>query len=678
MSKSNAKAIFIGLLLLILNFTINLSSPRAQTPYQTQQVVGNLALPNHVTSARDGSGRLFILLKSGLIKVHNPATGATTDFLDITSRVLTTNTVNSERGLLGLAFHPQFQQNRRFFVYYTRQPDGAIQVGEYRVSASNPNVAETIEKTIITIPHAENSNHNGGTVAFGPDGYLYLAPGDGGSQNDPPNNAQNLNVLLGKMLRIDVNVPEGSAQPYLIPPDNPFAGATPGADEIYAYGFRNPYRFSFDRAGSRQLYIGDVGQNQIEEIDIGQRGANYGWRVYEGTNCTGNDPQLCAGGATPLTQTPPIFQYTHTGGRCSITGGFVYRGRRGTFPQGAYVYGDYCSGEIWMLLNGNNTLVLDTAFFITSFGEDDQGEIYFTTNSTTAGTVQKLVNPNAVAPRRPIADFDGDGITDLSVFRPSQGVWYINDSSLNRMRAVHFGTQNDQPVPADFDGDGKTDIAVFRNGFWYSLNSSNNAFRAFQFGTTGDIPVAGDYDGDGSDDYAVYRNNFWYIWQSSNNQFRAINWGLTGDKPVPADYDGDDKTDVAVVRGDQSGALIWYVLQSSNNSLLGLQWGGITHTPVPADYDGDRKADFAVIVNNQTFYIRRSSNNTLQTATVLSGTNTPAIGDFDGDGKADPTVTFNYADTTKGWQIVQSTNNVRREVQYGLAEDLPIPAREVP
>ena len=204
-------------------------------------------------------------------------------FLDITTRVL----AGGERGLLGLAFHPGFASNRRFFVDYTRRPDGAIVIAEYQASAVDPNVADSTERPVLVVAHPF-SNHNGGMVEFGPDGFLYIAMGDGGSANDPDRRAQSIDDLLGKILRIDVDRPNGSV-PYSSPASNPFFGATRGRDEIFALGMRNPWRFSFDRA-TGQLYVGDVGQGAIEEIDIVTLGGNYGWRIWEGTSCTGARP----------------------------------------------------------------------------------------------------------------------------------------------------------------------------------------------------------------------------------------------------------------------------------------------------------------------------------------------------------------------------------------------------
>jgi len=367
----------------------------APTAVQLQPVLSGLSSTVFVTHAHDGTNRLFILEQIGRIRVAQPGATTTTVFLDIVSRVLS----GGERGLLGLAFHPQYSSNGRFFVYYTRQTDGALTIAEYHVTSGDPNVADPNSEIVFggnfPIPHPGQSNHNGGMMAFGPDGYLYMGTGDGGGSNDQfgqIGNAQNIDVLLGKMLRIDVNTPNG-ALPYSSPPTNPFFGATPGADEIYTYGMRNPWRWSFDR-GTGQLWVGDVGQGAREEIDIVTLGGNYGWRVMEGMIC--NPFYFPSGVCTPPTGSIlPIFDYTHSSGRCSITGGYVYRGTRGTVPTGAYVYGDYCTGEIWQLQGGVSTLLIDTALNITSFGEDEAGEIYVVGQN---GTINRLTTTPAPSP----------------------------------------------------------------------------------------------------------------------------------------------------------------------------------------------------------------------------------------------------------------------------------------
>ena len=339
-------------------------------------VTTGLASPLFVGNAGDFSNRLFIVEQGGMVKVLQPGSSTPTVFLDIRTRVV----AGGEQGLLGLAFHPQYAGNGRFFVYYTRTGDGTVVVAEYHVS-SNPNVADPTETVILTIPHPMNTNHNGGMMAFGPDGYLYIGVGDGGAGNDPPNNAQNIDVLLGKILRIDINAP---GVPYQSPPTNPFFGTTPGRDEIFAYGWRNPWRFSFDR-NTHVQWVGDVGQGAREEVDTPVvNGGNYGWRVFEGMLCTNIDP----GCSSPQNYIFPIFDYDHTLGRCSITGGYVYRGSQGALPTGTYVYGDYCTGEIFGWNGSSQSLLLDTAMNISSFGEDEAGELYVV---GLGGTVHKIV-----------------------------------------------------------------------------------------------------------------------------------------------------------------------------------------------------------------------------------------------------------------------------------------------
>src|SRR5215216_5128953 len=349
------------------------------------QVFSGLTSPVYITNSHDQTNRLFIIEKPGRIKVARPNANTASIFLDISSSVLSSG---SEQGLLGLAFHPQFAQNRRFFVDYTRRGDGATVIAEYQASQFNADTADANERVLLVIPQPFE-NHNGGMVEFGRDGFLYIGMGDGGSGNDPGNRAQNTGELLGKMLRIDVDRTEGSL-PYASPADNPFSGPTPGRDEIYAYGLRNPWRFSFDRA-TGELYAADVGQGAREEINIITRGGNYGWRVMEGNSCTSNDPALCI----PSRFVAPIAEYNHTNGRCSITGGYVYRGTKGTLPAGAYVYGDFCTGEIF-LLNGNSSVeLLDTDLSVSSFGEDEAGEIYVV---SLAGTIHRFVNTVEIPP----------------------------------------------------------------------------------------------------------------------------------------------------------------------------------------------------------------------------------------------------------------------------------------
>jgi glucose/arabinose dehydrogenase len=395
-------------------------------------VFSGLNGPVYITNAHDQTNRLFILEKPGRIRVAQPGATTTSIFLDISSAVQSSG---GEQGLLGLAFHPQFASNRRFFVNYTRRGDGATVVAEYHASQSNPNLADTNERVLLVVQQPFE-NHNGGMIEFGRDGFLYIGMGDGGSGNDPGNRAQNTGDLLGKMLRIDVDRTEGSLA-YASPEDNPFSGATPGRDEIYAYGLRNPWRFSFDRV-TGELYAADVGQGAREEINIITRGGNYGWRVMEGNSCTNIDPALCIASRFVA----PIAEYNHTNGRCSITGGYVYRGTKATLPAGAYVYGDFCTGEIFLLSGNSSIELLDTNLSISSFGEDEAGEIYVV---SLAGTIHRFVNTDVIPP----APFN---ITRAIVRRRSSG------------EAL-------QPVTTKSNGK-KYEIVVFEEGAFPVLESS--------------------------------------------------------------------------------------------------------------------------------------------------------------------------------------------------------------
>ena len=345
-----------------------LSVPTAAfSQIQLVPVVSGLSSPVFVGNADDSLNRLFIVEQAGVIKVLQPGGSEPTVFLDIRTRIL----AGGERGLLGLAFHPQYVSNGRFFVFYTRAGDGALVIAEYAASPPSSNTASSAEEVLLTIPHPGFSNHNGGMLAFGRDGFLYIGVGDGGGANDPNNNAQNVNSLLGKILRIDVN----SGTTYTSPADNPFFGPIDGLDEIFAYGARNPWRFSFDRE-TGELWVGDVGQGAREEVDTPiQSGGNYGWPYFEGNLCTtkGVNANQCALRDNYLF---PLFDYEHIGGRCSLTGGYVYRGSDNAVATGTYLYGDYCSGEIFARSGSTSSVLLDTTMLISSFGEDELGEVY--------------------------------------------------------------------------------------------------------------------------------------------------------------------------------------------------------------------------------------------------------------------------------------------------------------
>ena len=354
-------------------------------------------IPNLVgiEHAGDGSDRLFLVDQDGRILVYTGGSSPLqAPFLDITSIVL----FNGEQGLLGLAFHPDYENNGFFYVNYTNN-SGNIVVARYQASPPSGNVANPNSGTVLlTIAHPTHSNHNGGQIRFGPDGYLYVATGDGGSGGDPANNGQNLNSLLGKILRIDV---DGGA-PYAIPPTNPFVGTTGARGEIWSYGLRNPWRFTFDRQ-TGDMFIADVGQGLWEEIDFepaGSGGRNYGWRRMEGTHCF-NPSSNCQTGSLVL----PIVEYPHSLG-CSVTGGFRYRGGDVSAYIGTYFFADYCSGRIWGASpNGDGSWtavqLLDTNLLISTFGEDAAGNLYVG-HLAASGALYRITAATAV-PRLTIA-----------------------------------------------------------------------------------------------------------------------------------------------------------------------------------------------------------------------------------------------------------------------------------
>ena len=364
----------LSLLLLVLAAAV---PPAASAAVTLDQLASGLEPLTQVTNAGDDSGRLFLVERRGSIRVYRDGAVQPGYFLDMHTMVEAGN----ERGLLGLAFHPQFASNGLLYVYFTR-PGGDIVLGRWRANADRSAVMLSSFKTLLTIEHSSAGNHNGGGMAFNPkNGLLYAAVGDGGGGGDPENDAQNvIRNRLGKVLRINVNGTGGGQYgTYSIPSSNPYVGRS-GRDEIWSYGFRNPWRLSFDRANGN-LFIADVGQGSWEEVNresFGQAGGrNYGWRVMEGRHCYNASTCNRSG------KTLPITEYGHTSGNCSITGGFVYRGPTQTALVGRYVFADFCSGRIWSIVatggNGDQVLEADTTQQITSFGEGDDGELYAVT-----------------------------------------------------------------------------------------------------------------------------------------------------------------------------------------------------------------------------------------------------------------------------------------------------------
>lgn len=390
--------------LIALASVIALVASAASGQIAVQRVASGLAWPVYVTAPPGDTERLFIVQQGGLIRIHKLGILLPEPFLDLSALVTAGLSQYSEQGLLGLAFHPDYALNGFFFVNYT-DLSGDTVVARYRVQSGHPDRADAASgATVLTVaqPYA---NHNGGTLAFGPDGYLYIGMGDGGSGGDPGNRAQSDGQLLGKLLRIDVT----SAFPYAIPPDNPFAGPGLPLDEIWAKGLRNPYRFSFD-ALTGDLYIGDVGQNEWEEIDFTPAGTtgglNYGWRLMEGDACY-DPPTGCNDGSLTL----PVHVYGHNDG-CSVTGGMVYRG--GAIPaiQGHYFFADYCTARLrsfrmvngavtelttWpvSVVPGNGPALVES---ISAIGSDGAGELYIVDRTgEQEGEIWKIV-PSTTSP----------------------------------------------------------------------------------------------------------------------------------------------------------------------------------------------------------------------------------------------------------------------------------------
>ena len=348
---------------------VNASSFPNSTDYEWQPIASGLSRPVDIQAANDDSGRLFIIEKYGVIRIHENGQLLDSPFLNISDRV---DDSGNEMGLLGFAFHPAYGQNGYFYVNYTGDR-GDTHISRFQASG---NIADPNSEKVLMIIEQPYPNHNGGSVAFGPDGYLYLGLGDGGLAGDPQKNGQNTSSLLGKILRIDVD----NGDPYAIPSDNPFG------NEVWAYGLRNPWRISFDSA-TGDLWIGDVGQGEWEEIDYlaagSAGGANFGWSIMEGNhNYDGeSQPGLLL----------PAAEYSHSSGDgCSVTGGYVYRG---AMPEwnGIYLYGDYCTGNLWGLIlsdgSWQNQRLFEAGVTITTFGQDEFGEIYFASDN---GSVYRL------------------------------------------------------------------------------------------------------------------------------------------------------------------------------------------------------------------------------------------------------------------------------------------------
>ena len=393
-----AKALLVAVAWYLLPTTVASAQSTADLPQLTlSPVASGLVQPLHITNAGDGSVRLFVVEQPGRIRIIRNDVLSATPFLDISGLV----SCCGERGLLSVAFPPGYAQKNYFYVDYTNLSGDTV-VSRFHVSTDPDRADPNSEEVLLTISQPYPT-HNGGQLAFGPDGFLYIGMGDGGSSCDPNNYAQNLNdlpgnrKLLGKLLRIDV---ESGVKPYAVPSGNPLLNGS--RSEIWAYGLRNPWRFSFDRI-TGDLYIGDVGQNQFEEIDYqpaaSPGGENYGWNIMEGFHCS--NAKSCP--AIPCNQaglTLPVFEYNHKQGDCAVTGGKVYRGPNYPRMYSMYFYSDYCSGRIWGLTRAGslwqNNLLFSSGFNVTTFGEDEGGTLYL--SDYAGGRVLRIADTLAVMP----------------------------------------------------------------------------------------------------------------------------------------------------------------------------------------------------------------------------------------------------------------------------------------
>jgi glucose/arabinose dehydrogenase len=459
-----------------------------------------------------GDDRLFVTLRDGRIAILNAGVFRSEPFLDIRDLVGQAG----EGGLLSVAFHPRYAQNGFFFVNYTDTTVSNTVIARYRVSATDPNRADPASRRVLlTIPQPF-VNHNGGQLQFGPDGFLYIGMGDGGSANDPECRAQRDNTLLGKMLRVDVDQNVDTAPFYGIPADNPFRDPGGMPNEVWASGLRNPWRFSFDR-GTGDLWTADVGQNVVEEVNrqpAGQGGLNYGWKMMEGSRCA--NTQACPASTPPCNSaalTLPALEYEHGNGRCSVTGGYVYRGSRLAQLRGDYVFGDLCSGEVWTATatggaGGSFTVrrIPETLPQLATFGEDRDGELYIV---RLTGLIYRLAGRGTQPP---------PSRTDtVGLFDPDSSRFLLKNRNVSGPvdRTVRFGRPRSRWVPlaGDWNGDGITTIGFYdpASGIFRLKNSLTGGNADIALSLTSEVPraadtvpVAGDWDGNGQDSLGFY------------------------------------------------------------------------------------------------------------------------------------------------------------------------------
>jgi glucose/arabinose dehydrogenase len=632
--------------LLLLLLQLEISAATLPAGFAESVFAGGLSAPTAMAFTPDG--RLFVTQQGGALRVIKNGALLPTPFVTVTT------TSSGERGLLGVAIDPGFASNHFVYVYYTATSPAV----HNRVSRFTANGDVAVAGSELVIFELDNlsgaTNHNGGALHFGPDGKLYFAAGE----NANPANAQTIGNVLGKIMRINS---DGT-----IPADNPssfpgISGTPTGKNRaIWSVGLRNPYTFTFQPITGR-MFINDVGQNTWEEINDGIAGSNYGWNICEGFCSPPNG-----------THRDPLFEYGHgssTTTGCAITGGVFYNPAIRQFPAdyvGKYFFADFCSGWIRRFDPATGTA---TGFATGISAPLDllvgpDGNLYYLANGTgTVVRVRYTLSTNSAF------DYDGDAKSDISVFRPSTGTWFIQRSQAG-LYGQSFGVASDKITPADYDGDGKTDIAVYRpsTGIWYIVNSGNGTVSFDDFGIAEDLPTPADYDGDGKADLSVFRPSIgiWYHQNSSNGLLVGVQFGTNGDKPIVGNFDGDGKADVAVFRPSTG---IWYWKNSSDALLTGVQFGLSSDLVVPADYDGDGKTDVAIFrPSTANWYVRNSATTEFTADPFGAANDIPAPADFDGDGKADRTV---FRPSDGNWYRQNSSNGMFFALHFGANADRP-------
>jgi uncharacterized repeat protein (TIGR01451 family) len=635
--------------------------------------IGGFAQPVVITHAGDGSGRLFIVEQPGRIRIVKNGALLATSFLDISTRI----TSGGERGTLGLAFPPGFATKKYFYVNYTNLA-GDIAISRFRVSAANADVADPAsEQIVLTIPHPTNSNHNGGQLAFSQrDGFLYIGVGDGGAGNDPPNNAQNPNQLLGKLLRIDVET--GIPATYTIPASNPFATRTDVRREIWALGLRNPWRFSFDRL-TNDLYIADVGQGAIEEVNFqlatSAGGENYGWRVFEGTQCTGLGPAPC----TPGAYTPPVIQYSHSLG-CSVTGGYVYRGATYSRMQGLYFYGDYCSGRIWGMRQESGvwqtTELLDTTFNISTFGEDEAGNLYVADYAT--GTIYNVTDnvppadlgvtatdvPDPVAPDQNISytvqvtNNSASAATNARLNVP------LNNTLLFQAISIPTGwTCVTPPVNGgtSFNCTATTLPAAMTSAFIIELKAAQSQFGANDQTITQNFNVASDQtDPNNANDSVNVTTAYVTPHVVPKGWAIAANSSATEDESNPARLTYANST-ASADSGSPAGT---YVLRYDIPASDGLASAGAAYTRLRVRFRDEG-------AGSQVTAVIRSSNilgGLATLGTILDSNAFISATGFQTREVTMPVVTFNFAQNSYWLEVTLTKNSTSNQPGFGLAQ----------